>query len=158
MTTRERIDSDCAREAKARNAAAVSTLRLLRAALKNAEIEKMKSLEESEVIDIVAKEVKKLTDALESYRAGNRPDLAEQAASEVALLRSYLPEQLDDQALRELIAERIAAVGAVTVKDFGKVMSEVSKATKGRADGARVSALVKATLSANAPAGGQGGP
>ena len=157
MTTRERIDNDCAREAKARNAAAVSTLRLLRAALKNAEIDKMKPLEESDVVDIVSREVKKLNDAIESYRAGGRQDLADQAATEVTLLRSYLPEQLDDDALRKLIAAKIAATGAATVKDFGRVMGEVSKETKGRADGAKVSGLVKAALAAGQPAGGDGG-
>ena len=146
MTTRERIDSDYAREAKARNAAAVSTLRLLRAALKNAEIEKMKPLEEAEVVDIIGKEVKKLVDALDSYRAGNRQDLAAQAESEAAFMRGYLPEQLSEEALKKLVAAKIAALGAATVKDFGRVMSEVSKETKGRADGGRVSALVKAAL------------
>jgi len=146
MTTRERIDSDYAREAKARNAAAVSTLRLLRAALKNAEIEKRRPLEEAEVVDIIGKEVKKLVDALESYRAGNRSDLAAQAESEAAFLRTYLPEQLTEEALKKLVAAKIAALGATTVKDLGRVMAEVSKETKGRADGGRVSALVKAAL------------
>ncbi len=146
MTTRERIDSDYAREAKARNAAAVSTLRLIRAALKNAEIEKMKPLEEADIIDVIGKEVKKLVDAIESYRSGNRPDLAVQAESEAAFLRHYLPEQLTEEALKQLIAAKIAALGATTVKDFGRVMSEVSKETKGRADGGKVSALVKTAL------------
>jgi len=146
MTTRERIDNDYAREAKARNAAAVSTLRLLRAALKNAEIEKMKPLEEADVIEIIGREVKKLVDALDSYRAGNRPDLAAQAESEAALMRAYLPAQLGEADLKKIIADKIAALGAATVKDFGKVMSEVSKETKGRAEGGKVSALVKAAL------------
>ncbi len=146
MTTRERIDSDYAREAKARNAAAVSTLRLLRAALKNAEIEKMKPLEEADVVEVIGREVKKLVDALDSYRAGNRADLAAQAETEAAFMRGYLPEQLTEEALKKIVAEKIAALGATTVKDFGRVMSEVSKATKGRADGGKVSALVKAGL------------
>jgi hypothetical protein len=147
MTTRERIDQDYAREAKARNAAAVSTLRLLRTALKYVEIEKMKPLEETDVIDVVSKEVKKLNDAIESYRTGKRDDLVEQAEAEMATLKAYLPEQLDDAVLNKLIADKIAAVGATTIKDLGKVMSEVTKETKGRADGAKVSAMVKALLS-----------
>jgi uncharacterized protein len=146
MTTRERIDQDYAREAKARNAAAVSTLRLLRAALKNAEIDKMKPLEEADVIDIISREVKKLADAIESYKAGNRGDLVGQAEAEMAFLKTYLPAQLDEAVLKELIAAKIAAVGATTIKDLGKVMSEVTKETKGRADGAKVSAMVKAAL------------
>jgi hypothetical protein len=147
MTTRERIDQDYARQAKARNAAAVSTLRLLRTALKYVEIEKMKPLEETDVIDVVAKEVKKLNDAIESYRAGKRDDLVRRAEEEMIILKAYLPEQLDDAALKKLIADKVAAVGATTIKDLGKVMSEVTKETKGRADGAKVSVMVKAVLS-----------
>src|SRR3990172_4158247 len=147
MTRREGMDSDYAGEAKARNAAAVSTLRLLRAALKNAEIDKRKPLEETEVIDIIGKEVKKLVDALDSYRAGNRADLAYQAEVEAAFMRQYLPEQLTEEALKGLIAEKVKALGAATAKDFGRVMAEVARETKGRADGGRVSALVKDALS-----------
>lgn len=146
MTTRERIDTDFTKELKARNASAVSTLRMLRAALKNAEIEKMRPLEEADVIDVIGREVKKLRDGLESFVAGGREDLASQARDELALLASYLPAQLDDDGLRELIRRKMEASGPLTAKDFGRLMNEVMKEAKGKADGGKVSALVKEAL------------
>ena len=152
MTTRERIDADYSQAAKARNASVVSTLRLLRTALKYAEIEKMKPLTEEEVIDVIGREAKKLKDAIDSYAAGQRQDLVQSTEEEMTTLKQYLPAQLDDEALKKIIADKIAALGAATIRDLGRVMGEVSKETKGRADGSKVSALVKAALAG--PPGG----
>jgi hypothetical protein len=147
MSTRELIDSDYAREAKARNAEAVSTLRMMRAALKNADIEKMKPLEEAEVVEVIAREVKKLKDSVESFRAGHREDLAAQVEKEIALMSRYLPAAMTEQELSDLIRTKAQAIGAATAKDFGRLMGEVAKETKGRADGSKVSAAVKQFLS-----------
>ncbi|MFA6603614.1 MAG: GatB/YqeY domain-containing protein [Patescibacteria group bacterium] len=149
MTTRERIDADCSEAAKARQADKLSTLRLLRAALKYVEIEKMKPLAEEDVIEVVGRELKKLRDALESYVAGKRADLAAKAEAEMAILQAYLPEQLGDEALKELVRQKIAVIGTVTAKDFGRVMSEVMKEAKGKADGTKVSAAVKEIIAAS---------
>lgn len=146
MTIRERIDGDYVAAVKSKDAAAVSTLRLLRAALKNAQIEKLKPLEEADVIDVASREIKKLKDGLESYVAGQREDLASQARAEIELVGRYLPAALGDDELGQLIKNKIAELGATSEKDFGRVMGAVSKETKGRADGAKVSALVKAAL------------
>jgi uncharacterized protein YqeY len=146
MTTRERIERDFTREFKARNASAVSTLRMLRAAIKNLEIDKMKTLEEQEVVDVVGREVKKLRDGLESFKAGGREDLAAGVAAEIALIEIYLPAQLDDAALNDAVQKTAAAMGPLTEKDFGRLMKEVMKATAGKADGQKVSAAVKAAL------------
>ncbi len=146
MTTRERIESDFTREFKARNASAVSTLRMLRAAVKNLEIDKMKTLEEAEVVDVVGREVKKLRDSLESFKTGGREDLVEQARQEIALIETYLPAQLDDAALNDMVQKTAASMGPLTEKDFGRLMKEVMKVTAGKADGQKVSAAVKAAL------------
>lgn len=146
MALMERIEADYVTEAKARNASAVSVLRMLRAALKNARIELGKDLDDAAATDVVAKEVKKLRDALVTYRDGGRSDMAEQAETEIAFMERYLPAQLDDAALRALAAEVISSMGAVTAKDFGKVMSAVMQKAKGQADGGRVSAVVKQVL------------
>ena len=146
MNTRERIDNDFAKEFKARNASAASTLRMLRAALKYGDIEKMKPLEEEEVVDLVGREVKKLKDAMESFKAGGRNDLVAQSEAEVATLSIYLPAQLDDDALRAMVKEKVSAAGAVTAKDFGRLMAEVMKDAKGRAEGAKVGQMVKEAL------------
>ena len=146
MSIRERIEQDFTKELKARNAFAVSSLRMLRAALKNAEIEKMKPLEESDILDVLGKEVKKLRDALESFKAAGREDLAEKTVAEIAIIEAYLPARLDDDALRELVRTKIAAAGTVTPKDFGRLMTDVMKDAKGRAEGAKVSQYVKEAL------------
>src|SRR5512142_223888 len=148
MTTRERIEQDLTRELKARNASAVSTLRMLRAALKNAEIDKMKPLEEADVLDVLGREVKKLRDGLESYVAGGREDLAAPARQEIALLETYLPAQLDDEGLKAIVQQKLQAMGPLTDKDFGRLMNEVMKEAKGKAEGARVSKAVKDALAA----------
>ncbi|MBI4458122.1 GatB/YqeY domain-containing protein [Candidatus Uhrbacteria bacterium] len=146
MSLLERIDADFMREFKAKNAAAVSTLRLLKAALKNEAIEKMKPLEEAEAVAVVKRELKKLKDGLDSFVAGKRDDLAAQARQEVALLEQYLPPELGEAEIRAAVDKVVVEMGAVTQKDFGKVMGQVMKATGPSADGAKVSAAVKAAL------------
>src|SRR5690606_12243261 len=108
MTTRERINADLVTAMKARNAPAVSALRMLTSAIKNAEIDGMKPLEEQGVVDVVSREVKKLRDGLDSFVAGGREDLAEGVRAEMAILATYLPAQLDDAALSSIVAQKIA--------------------------------------------------
>lgn len=146
MTTRERIDADMLRAAKEKNAPVLSTLRMLKSAVKNAEIEKMKPLEEADVVAVVSREMKKLKDGLESYAAGKRDDLAEQAKKEIATLEAYVPQQMSDDELMALAKRKIEETGAAGPKDFGKVMGAVMKETQGKADGARVTAAVKSIL------------
>lgn len=148
MTIRERIENDFTKEFKARNASAVSTLRMLRAALKNAEIEKMKPLDEQDVLDVIGREVKKLRDGLDSFVAGGREDLATAARTELALMQAYLPEQLDDAGLKAIVDQKLASMGPLTDKDFGRLMSEVMKEAKGRVEGNKVSKFVKDALAA----------
>lgn len=106
----------------------------------------MKPLEEAEVVDVIGREVKKLRDGLESYVAGGREDLAAQAKTELALIQEYLPAQLDDEGLREIIRMKMESSGPFTQKDFGRLMKEVMEEAKGRADGGKVSAMVKEAL------------
>lgn len=146
MNTLERINKDFISSVKARDAFVVSALRMLRAALKNAEIDKRSGLEEAEVVDIVGKEVKKIKDSLESFKLGDREDLSEKAEKEIKILEQYLPEQLSEQELSELVKSKILEMGEVTPADFGRVMSEVMKVAKGKAEGNKISALVKECL------------
>lgn len=146
MTTRERLENDYAKEFKARNAFAVSTLRMLRAALKNADIEKLKPLDEDEALDLLAREAKKLRDAADSFAAGGRQDLVDKTAAEIAIVEAYLPARMADDDLRSIVRGRVAAAGLATAKDFGRIMSEVMKDAKGRAEGAKVSQFVKEAL------------
>ncbi len=147
MATRERIEQDYVAAVKARESSLVSALRMLRAALKNAEIDKMTTLEEDDVIDIVGKEVKKLKDSLDSFRQGGREDLVAQTEAELAILGKYMPEEMGDDELRAVVSRKRAELGDLTQADFGRLMKEVMAEVKGRAPGNRVSALVKEELS-----------
>src|SRR5690606_21307355 len=121
-------------------------LGMLRSAIKNYEIDKMKTLEDSDVLDVVGKQVKQLRDGLDSFVAGGREDLAEGVRAELAVVEGYLPAQLTDDELNAIVAKVVAGAGEVTEKDFGRIMKEVSKETAGKANGQRVSAAVKAAL------------
>lgn len=146
MATRERIDKDYIAAVKEKDAATVSILRMLRAALKNAEIDKMSELEEADVIDVIGKEVKKLKDSLESFEQGGRDDLAAQTRNELETLAKYTPEEMGDDELRQVIARKHEELGELTQADFGRLMKEVMAEVKGRVQGNKVSALVKEEL------------
>ncbi|MFC1639111.1 GatB/YqeY domain-containing protein [Patescibacteria group bacterium] len=147
MTTRERIENDLVAAVKGREASVVSTLRMLRSALKNAEIDKRGELDDDEVVAMVGKEVKKLEDSIKDFEKGDRRDLVDSARAEVETLKKYLPEPLSDEELRAIVEAKAAELGEVSPSDFGRVMKAVMAEAKGRADGGRVSALVKEKLS-----------
>ncbi len=146
---KERIEKEYLEAMKAKSAQKVSTLRILRAAIKNTEIDKMKKFEtDAEVEAVIKTEVKKMREALEVATSAGRPEMAVQAEEELKILASYLPEQMDEAAVRAIVAEKINELGEVTEKDFGRVMGEVLKVMKGKADGSLVSKIVKEILSA----------
>lgn len=147
MNMKERIEADYIREFKAKNTPAIEALRMLRAAIKQIEVDSRKTLEEADIVDIVGKELKKLKDALDQFTAGGRADLIDKTKAEMALLAVYLPAQLSDDDLRAVVKRVVAAAGEVTAKDFGRIMKEVVAETKGQADGGKVSQLVKEILS-----------
>lgn len=146
MTTKEKIEQDYVREVKARNESAVSMLRMIRAALKNAEIEKRSPLEEEDVIAVLNQEMKKLNDSLDSFTQAGRQDLVAKTEGEREILKAYLPDQMDDDELDELIRRTVEEAGEVTEKDFGRLMGMVMKQAKNRADGTKVSAMLKKML------------
>ncbi len=147
MALLERIEKEYVEALKGGKAQVVSTLRMLRAAIKNAEIDKMKKFEDPDIETVVRSEVKKLRETLETSRSAGRAELALKAEEELAILAAYLPQQLDEQSVRAVVAEKIASMGEVGQGDFGRVMGEVMKAVKGKADGALVSRIIKETLS-----------
>lgn len=146
MTTIEKIEQDYTSALKAREASVVSTLRMLRASLKNAKIEKMADLSESEAMTVISKEVKKLKDSRETFIAGSRKDLADSVDVELALLANYMPKELDDAELTEIVKQVIANFNG-DKSNMGQVMAEVMKVVASRASGGRISAIVKQILS-----------
>jgi uncharacterized protein len=144
--SKARLTADMKTALKAGDKLRLATIRLLLAAVKNAEIERGGELKEPELTDLVVKEVKKRREAIPMYRDGGRPELARKEEAEAAILQEYLPAQLGEGELEPLIDEAIEATGAEGVRDMGKVMGRLAPQTKGRADGAVVSRLVRAKL------------
>ena len=147
MTLKEKLENDYVAAMKGKDAQKVSTLRMLRAAIKNAEIDKMKKFEnDTEVEAVVAGEVKKLRESLEMATGAGRTEMATQAEEEIKILAGYLPEQMDEAAVRSVVAEKIKELEPVTIKEMGRVTGEVMKVLKGKADGGLVAKVVKELL------------
>jgi uncharacterized protein YqeY len=123
-----------------------STLSMLRAAITNAEKEKQTDLSEDEVIRIIQKEVKKRQEAATGFRDGGREDSALKEEAEAVILNGYLPEQISDEELDNIIDEAVIAVAASTQKDMGRVMKELMPILSGKADNKKVSEKVKSKL------------
>jgi uncharacterized protein len=143
---KEKLEKDYIEAFKAKEADKVSVLRMLRAAVKNAEIDKMKKFEDPDVEAVIRTEVKKLRESLQIASDASRSDLAEAAEAEIKLMASYLPEQMDEPTVRAIVAEKIKELGEVAEKDFGRVTGEVMKVLKGKADGGMVSKVIKELL------------
>ncbi|MGL5513816.1 MAG: GatB/YqeY domain-containing protein [Sporomusa sp.] len=124
----------------------LSVIRMVRAGIKNVEIDKRKELSEEEVLDVLAKEVKMRRDSIEEFNKGNRPDLVKTIEQEIDILMQYLPEQLSEQEVRVLVAEAVQQAQAASAKDMGKVMAVLMPKVKGRADGKLVNNVVREFL------------
>lgn len=146
MTTRDQLTVDMKTAMKSRDKVRLSTIRLLRSELKNAEILKGEALTEEELVGLIARELKKRRESIDLYAQNGRDDLVEKESREAEILESYLPEQLSEEEIGRLVDEAIAQTGAAGVNEMGKVMAVLMPKTKGRADGSLVSRTVKAKL------------
>lgn len=145
MSLTEDIQRDLVAAMKAKAETELSVLRMLRAAIKNKEIDKHDALTDDEIVALVKTTVKQQRDAMSEFRAGGRADLVAKAESEIRILEKYLPLQMDEAAVRAVVEAKIKTAGA-TAKDFGRVMGEVMKDLKGKADGVLVGKILKETL------------
>ena len=143
---REKIADDMRGAMKAREAVRVAALRMLMAAIKNAEVEKRHELSDDEVLDVVTREAKRRRESIEAFEKGGREDLVAKETAELTVLDSYLPERLSDEELAALVDAAIAETGADSPKQMGEVMKALMPKLRGRADGGQVSALVKSRL------------
>jgi uncharacterized protein YqeY len=126
----------------------VSTLRLLLAEIKNAEIAQQKPADDNRVLDAIAKEAKRRRESIEAFKKGNRGDLVAQEEAELAVLVSYLPKQMSRDEIVAAARQAIDAVGAKEPNDKGKVMAQLMPQLKGKADGKEVSEIVAELLTA----------
>ncbi len=147
MALKERLDQDMKSAMREKAQLRLDTIRMLKSAIKYREIEIMKPLDDAGVEGVVATEIKRRRDSVEQYKAGNRQDLADKEAAEIAILQAYLPQQLGEAELRAKVEEVVKRVGAQGPKDMGAVMKALLPEVQGRAEGKLVSELVKARLS-----------
>ncbi|PNU20153.1 glutamyl-tRNA amidotransferase [Geothermobacter hydrogeniphilus] len=131
---------------KARDSLRLATIRGVRTAIKNREIEIGRPLDDEAVISVIATLAKQRREAASAFRDGDRLELAEKEEAELLVLQEFLPAQLEEADLRAMVEETITALGATGMKDMGRVMKELTARTKGRADGKLVSDMVKARL------------
>lgn len=146
MTLRERLSTDLKQAMRDRDAELRDTIRFLLAAVKNAEIDKRDSLSEEEDMAVLRSQAKQRRDSIEQFKAGGRDDLADKEASQLAILERYLPQQMSDDELADLVRQGIAETGAQSARDMGKVMALLVARSAGRVDGGRLSAAVRASL------------
>lgn len=145
----ERLIVDMKEAMKQREAGKIrlSTIRLLRAAQKEAEVARKRELDDDEILELIVREVKKRRDAIPEYEKANRLESIKQLEEEIAVLTDYLPEQMDEDALKSIILEAINQTGASSAKDMGRVMQTLLPRIRGRADSKKVSQMVKEWLS-----------
>ena len=124
----------------------LGVIRMVTAAIKQREVDERISLDDAQVLSVLEKMIKQRKESVAQFQAGNRADLVAKESAEIALLQGYLPSQLSDSELDALIADAIAATGAVSIKDMGKVMGIIKGKAQGRADMAAVGAKIKAKL------------
>lgn len=148
MSLKELLLEDMKSAMKEREAGKLrlSVIRLLRAAIQNEEISKNRVLEDEELLDVVAREVKKRSESIPDYQKAGRDHTVKQLQEEIEILQTYLPKQLSEDEIRLLITETIRESGASGPQDVGKVMKGIIPKTRGRADGKLVSEMVKEIL------------
>ena len=148
MTLQEKIQSHIADAMRSKDQLRLSVLRMMKSAVKNKEIDKMKALEEGEVIAVLNTLVKQRKDSVEQFRKGSREELAQKEEAEIKIIEEYLPAAASEEDIRRAVEEAMTETGAASMKDMGKVMKATMARLSGKsADGSRVSQLVKEKLS-----------
>ncbi len=146
MNLADRLTDDMKQAMKGKDKLRLSVIRMVRAAIKNREIDSASPLTEDDVIAIVRKELKQRRDSLLAFESAGRTDLADEAKAEISILESYLPQQFSESEVRALVEESIASIGAKGKSDIGKVMSDLMPKLRGRADGKMVQQIVQSLL------------
>jgi len=148
VSLREQVTKDMATALKAGEKDKLSTLRMLLSAVKYKEVDAKHQLSDEEVIAVISTLLKQRQDSVEQFRKGGREDLVEKESKEIEFLRAYLPPQLSEEEVRDIIKKAAAETGAAGQKDMGKLMKVVMPQVKGKADGKLVNDIVKEVLGA----------
>jgi uncharacterized protein YqeY len=146
MSLKDQFMVDLKAAMKEKDAVKKACVTMLRAAVKQVEIDERVELNDDQIVDIVAKQIKQKKGAIEEFSKGDRQDLVDEAQAEIDFLMTYLPEQLSEEEVKALVEATIVEMGASSMKDMGKVMGAMKAKTAGRADSKVVSDMVKALL------------
>jgi len=146
MSVMERLDQDMKQAMKDRAVLKLSVIRMVKAALKNEEINKGRLLSDDEVLTILTRELKQRRESLHEFEKAGRVELASKSREEIDVLSAYLPAQLSEDEIRDIVREGIAATNATSKKEMGKVMGAIMPKVKGRADGNLVQKIVSEEL------------
>ena len=146
MSLKEQLTADMKEAMKNKEKERLAVIRMVRGAIRQQEIDGQKELGDEDVIAVISKEVKMRRDSIEEFQKGGREDLVENTQAEIDVLLPYLPAQLSEDEVRELVKAAVEQTGAATPKDMGKVMGVLMPKVKGRADGKMVNTIVKSFL------------
>jgi uncharacterized protein len=147
MSLKERITDDMKAAMRSGEKERLGVIRMITSAIKQREVDERITLDDPQVLSVLEKMIKQRKESVVQFQAGNRQDLVDKEAAEITLLQTYLPSPLSDAELDALIGEAVAATGAASIKDMGKVMAIIKTKAQGRADMAAVGAKIKARLS-----------
>ena len=151
MGLKERLINDMKEAMKSKDRVKLSTIRMINSLIKNAEIEKRGELSDEEIVSLLMKYAKQRRESIEMYEKGGRRNLVEKEKQELSIVESYLPEQMGEDEVREIVREAVEKTGARSVKDIGSVMKYVMPKVKGRVDGSTVNRIAKEMLESLQP-------
>ncbi|WP_024620437.1 GatB/YqeY domain-containing protein [Metaclostridioides mangenotii] len=146
MSLKQKLQEDLKSSMKNKDTVRKSVVTLIRASIKQYEVDNRVELDDDAIIDIVAKQMKQRRDSLVEFKKAEREDLVEETEAEIEVLKEYLPQQLSEEEIEDIVKASISEVGATSMKDMGKIMSVIQPKIKGRADGKLVNELVKKNL------------
>lgn len=147
MSLKESISQQLTVATKAKDAVLINTLRMLRAAIKNREVDFQAELENKEILSVIRRQVKQHKESIRYYKEGGREDLVKKEEQELDILMSFMPEQLSEEAIAKIVGQVIKELDAKDMRDIGRVMKKLMAELAGSADGKLVSEIVKSQLS-----------
>ncbi|WP_343343975.1 GatB/YqeY domain-containing protein [Terrisporobacter petrolearius] len=146
MSLKQKLQEDLKSSMKNRDAIKKSVITLIRASIKQYEVDNRVELGDDEIVDIIAKQLKQTRDSREEFLKAGREDLVSKAEAEIEVLKEYLPQQLSEEELNKIVISTISEVGATSMKDMKKIMTSIMPKVKGKADGKLINELVKKNL------------
>lgn len=146
MSLKQKLQEDLKSSMKNKDAIKKSVITLIRSSIKQYEVDNRVELKDDEIVDLIAKQLKQTRDSREEFAKAGRDDLVSKAEAEIEVLKEYLPQQLSEEELNEIVISTISEVGATSIKDMKKIMTSIMPKVKGRADGKLINELVKKNL------------